>query len=283
MNIVYCLTRRREGYHRRLLTAQAGSDAGKTESIHDMIVTKEQGLEKLLVDDWYLRRPLADHFLGEGTTITDFLAGQYSELGDFVLEPFGTEWSDDKESVRVVMTRDGHVWHGDFHCPLRLTKTVTFPKKGNTIVIDYRISQSGLEILPMTFGVEFDFNLLAPDADDRYVLIDGDRPKKSELAATGETSRVSSVSLIDEWQKIGLHIETDYPARLWRMPIHTVSLSEGGFEKVFQGTCAVFVFDKSLRLDEKFEISFELTAGPLQKLPAKKRDNKLSAHKTRSA
>jgi len=280
VNIADCLTRRREGYHKRLLKAQAESDDSKTESIHDMVVTKEKGLEKLLVDDWYLRRPLADHFLGEGTTIADFLAGQYSELGDFILEPFETKCSDEKNSFRVDMTRDGHFWHGDFHCPLRLTKKVTFPKKGNTVNIEYCISQSGLEILPITFGVEFDFNLLAPDADDRYVLIDGERPKKSELAATDETSRVSSVSLIDEWQKIGLHIETTIPGRLWRMPINTVSLSEGGFEKVFQGTCAVFVIEKSLRLDEKFEISFELTAGPLRKLPAKKRDDKLSAHKT---
>ncbi len=276
VNVADCLTRRREGYHQKLLKAQSETTDEKTRSIHDMVITKEKGLDKLLVDDWYLRRPLTDHFLAEGTSIQTFLSGQYSELGDFILEPFDVRYSRDGEMIRIIMVRDGHVWHGDFHCPVRVQKTVRFPEKGGSITVDYVLSQAGLEILPIIFGVEFDFNLLAPDAGNRYALIDGKRPRKPRLAATVETTRVSSVAYVDEWQKIGLAIKTDKPSTLWRMPIHTVSLSEAGFEKVFQGTCTMFLFEKSLRRDEEFAVSFDLYAGSLDEMPMNSRGNKIA-------
>lgn len=279
VNIADCLTRRREGYHQKLLKAQAESGDDQTRSIHDIVVTKEKGLEKLLVNDWYLRRSLTDHFLAEGTSLDDFLTGQYSELGDFILEPFEYETSEDKNSYVVTLTREGHVWHGNFHCPMQLQKTITFPKQGDVITIHYRLMQSGLEALSANFGVEFDFNLLAPDADNRYAIIDGVRPKKSHLAAAAETPHASTLAYVDEWQKIGIRIHADQPGKLWRMPIHTVSLSEGGFEKVFQGNCTLFVFEKTLRQNEPSELSFKLFAGPLERMNRNNLEKKVTAEK----
>jgi len=159
VNIADCLTRRREGYHQKLLKAQTEKADDETRSIHDMVVTKEKGLEKLLVHDWYLRRSLSDHFLGDGTSLDDFLAGQYYELGDFILEPFTYEISENKDAFVVTLTRDGHVWHGNYHCPLELRKTITLPKQGHIVTVKYRLVQTRLEALPVNFGVEFDFNL----------------------------------------------------------------------------------------------------------------------------
>lgn len=277
VNIADCLTRRREGYHQKLLKAQAESGDDETKSIHDVVVTKEKGLEKLLVNDWYLRRSLSDHFLGEGTSLDDFLTGQYYELGDFVLEPFASDISEKKNAFVVTLSRDGHVWRGDFHCPVRIQKTITFPKHGYVVTVDYRLVQTGLEALKVNFGVEFDFNLLAPDADDRYAVIDGARPPESHLAAAAETSRASTIAYADEWQKIGIGIESDQPGKLWRMPIHTVSLSEGGFEKVFQGNCTIFIFENTLRQNEAAEISFKIFAGPLERMNMPAQEKKVTA------
>ncbi len=279
VNIADCLTRRREGYHQKLLKAQSKSGDGETKSIHDMVVTKEKGLEKLLVNDWYLRRSLADHFLGDGTSLDDFLAGQYIELGDFILEPYAYDASENEDAFVVRLTRDGHVWHGNYHCPLQIQKMITFPKHGNLVTVDYRLVQTGLEALPVNFGVEFDFNLLAPDADDRYAIIDGTRPTDSHLAAAAETNRVSTVAYADEWQKIGIRIDSGQPGKLWRMPIHTVSLSEGGFEKVFQGNCTVFIFEKTLRQNKAAEFSFKIFAGPLERMNMPNLKKKVTADK----
>jgi len=277
-NVVDCLTRRREGYHQKLLQLESDTDPKSTKSIHDTVMAKEEGLDRLLVDDWYLRRPLADHFLGEGTTLENFMAGKYYELGDFILEPFDPSWTENDDAFKITLARDGHVWHGDFHCPVSLKKIITFPKRGNIIGIEYRLLQNSLEIMPVNFGVEFDFNMLAPDAEDRYTEIDGLRPPLPTLGAVAETSPASTVAYIDEYQKLGIRLEADHAAKIWRMPIHTVSLSEGGFEKVFQGNCTLFIFEKALSAGQELSVKFELFAGPMEKMPANDHPRRIAAN-----
>jgi alpha-amylase len=278
-NVVDCLSRSREGYHRKLLDPKPESASDATKSIHDMVVSKEEGLDKLLVDDWYLRRPLADHFLPASTTIDDFQAGKYHELGDFILEPFAISVNETDNTYTVSLTRNGHVWQGDFHCPVHLDKIITFPKQGNVVGIEYRIIQNDLEIMPIKFGIEFDFNLLAPDAEDRYTEIDGSKPELSNLGALAETAQASRIAFIDEYRKLGIQIDTDQTGKIWRMPIHTVSLSEGGFEKVFQGNSTLFLFEKALASGEEFKIRFNLFTGPLEKMPRNNNRSRETADK----
>ncbi|MBI5267040.1 MAG: DUF1926 domain-containing protein, partial [candidate division Zixibacteria bacterium] len=52
----------------------------------------------------------------------------------------------------------------------------------------------------------------------------------------------------------------EHPATIWRLPIFTVSLSEGGFEKVYQGTTFVHLFELELSR-RTTEVSLRLTAG----------------------
>lgn len=266
VNLTDTLARRREGYHRQLLNRNETSEAETARSIHDRIKVKEEGLEKLLVEDWYLRRPLTDHFLADDTTIESFASGNYYELGDFVLEPFESEFVETEDSFEIHLSRDGHIWQGNNHCPLKLEKKIIFPKVGYDIKIEYRLRQEKLEILPIKFGVEFDFNLLAPDAEDRYAMINGVRPKDSYLSVAAESRPASKITYVDEYQGVALNIEADQSGRIWRAPINTVSLSEGGFEKVFQGNCTMFVFEKALASGQEITICFDLFAGPLEKL-----------------
>ena len=87
------------------------------------------------------------------------------------------------------------------------------------------------------FGVEFVANFLAPDAPDRFVFIDGRELDDPRLGAMGEDNDVEAFGLVDQWKSLKLTFELDRGATLWRLPIETVSLSEAGFERVFQGTC----------------------------------------------
>ncbi len=265
INLTDTLARRREGYHRRLLNRNEPSESDNARSIHERVEVKEEGLEKLLVEDWYMRRPLTDHFLAEGTTVESFAAGNYYELGDFVLEPYESSFVENGDNYQISLSRSGHVWQGDTHCPLRLGKIITFPKVGYNIKIEYRLRQEKLEILPIRFGVEFDFNFLAPDAEDRYAIIDGIKPKNYYLSALHESKAVSEITYIDEYQSVALSISSSEKGRLWRAPINTVSLSEGGFEKVLQGNCSMFVFDKALASGREMTICFDLFAGPHEK------------------
>lgn len=279
-NLTDCLSRRHEGYHHKLLEPHGSAGGDDARSIHDLVLVKEPGLERLLVEDRYLRRPLTDHFLPPETTIDDFSAVRHRELGDFVDRPFEYFLGEREDGFDLTLARTGNVGRGGHTAAMAVTKTIRFPKDGNIIGIEYRILPAGSLDPAMLFGVEFDFNLLAPEADDRYAVLDGVVPEKAHLAASAETAGVRRVAYVDRYQQVGIAIEADRPARLWRMPIHTVSLSEAGFEKVFQGNCTLFLFQPALTAGEEFTVRFALYAGPLSKLPENHPAGRVAANHT---
>ena len=53
--------------------------------------------------------------------------------------------------------------------------------------------------------------------------------------------------------KISIDITTQKDATIWRTPVETVSLSEAGFERVYQSSSIVFIWD--INLDSVQQIS----------------------------
>ncbi len=107
---------------------------------------------------------------------------------------------------------------------------------GSAMKVGYRLENRASRAVSCWFGVEFNFALLAGDAPDRYYWVDGATLKDRCLASTGETPRVRSFGLKDEFLGLEISLNLDRPATLWRFPIETVSRSEGGFERVYQSS-----------------------------------------------
>jgi alpha-amylase len=122
----------------------------------------------------------------------------------------------------------------------------------------YRITYEGDERKRTNFGIEFNINLLAGDAPDRYYVIPGHQLDDRKLASIGECVDVSEVHLIDEWNGIEVVLKMDKRCRFWRFPIETVSLSESGFERIFQGSCLLFYWPLELETGGQFEVIIEL-------------------------
>jgi len=83
-------------------------------------------------------------------------------------------------------------------------------------------------------GLELILNLLAPDAPDRYFVFP-DQPEKPRLNWTGE-AHGDCIALVDEWLDVRINVRVRPAPTWWIYPIFTVSQSEGGFEKVYQGS-----------------------------------------------
>jgi alpha-amylase len=251
------LTRRREGYHRKLEKATTGVSKADTASIHDLVLAKEEGLNALLVDDWYLKRCFIDHFIGGSCSLEQFQAGHWAEEGDFILEPFTVEL--DPAGQTVNLARDGHIWRPEGVFPVRLEKRYRF-FEDTRLEVAYRLSTTHTQPLHVLFAVENNFNFQAGHAEDRFVLIDGDRPENSFLDSPGSHRDARVGALVDEYRKLAVAVTSDQPAELWHMPIFTVSLSEGGFEKVYQGTTLLHRFRFTLT-QQPIELSISLAAG----------------------
>ncbi|MFQ3609641.1 MAG: alpha-amylase/4-alpha-glucanotransferase domain-containing protein, partial [Chloroherpetonaceae bacterium] len=243
-NLLDVVTRREEGYHKRLLQAKAQKGELVAE-MHNAVQMKEQGLESLLVYDWYRRASLVEHFLPLDTTIDELKKNHQRELGDFLISPFDATLGGTKAKRTLTMTRVGNLHFNGANHNLEVSKTITLAKGKSEFTVDYALTLHGEGKFKLYFGVESLYGLLAGDAPDRYYYFDGLTLEHNRLNSVGEV-RSTMVGLKDEWLKIHARLEATQEARVMRYPIETISLSEGGFERVYQGSCVVMLFEVTL-------------------------------------
>ncbi|MDF1543511.1 MAG: DUF1926 domain-containing protein [bacterium] len=263
-DITDTLTRRTEGYHTHLDIAVLDGEPSNTSSIHDLILAKEPGLKELLVEDWYLKRCFIDHFLTPDVDLSKFFSAKFGEEGDFVLEPYTVE--DNPEPGTVKLSRSGHLWRPEGVLPVQINKEFIFQASSNELTVRYTLTTSSDSPINVAFGVENNFNFQAGHAEDRFVLVDNIRPERSYLDSLDRHENASSLILFDQYRSIAVAQQTSEPAELWRMPIFTVSLSEGGFEKVYQGTTLLHLFRLSLSSTPQV-LEFRMYAGHSETVP----------------
>ncbi|HEX2897044.1 MAG TPA: alpha-amylase/4-alpha-glucanotransferase domain-containing protein, partial [candidate division Zixibacteria bacterium] len=263
-NLTDTLSRRREGYHRKLEQKAGDTNDNKTASIHDRVISKEKNLDRYLISDWYLKRCFIDHFFGENISFDEFQKNKFNEGGDFILEPYLSVI--DKKHHSIILSRDGNIRGTSGSVKINLKKTFVFTQDG-FIKINYQLSSPDQSNLKVTFGIENNFSFQAGHAEDRFVLINGIRPKDAFLDSAGEQNEVSSFAMVDEYRQLAVALESDRNCTFWRLPIFTVSLSEGGFEKVYQGTTLVNLYELDLS-KAPIELNLSLWAGNLKHLPA---------------
>jgi len=259
------LTRRREAYHLRVDEAPLGGAGHRTRSIHDRILAREPGLNALLTEDWYLKRCFIDHFFTADVDFDRFRSNRFGEEGDFIIEPFDIAL--DPADRSVAFARDGHLWRPDGVIPLRLAKRFVFSETQEDIAVDYTLRCGAGRSAEVVFGIENNWTFQAGHAEDRYVLIDGVRLPDSYLDGAAVHREVRTVLLADGCRRLQVGIVSDRPCEIWRLPIWTVSQSEQGFERVYQGTTVVAVY--RLRLTEQPTVlSLRLAAGGLAEASA---------------
>ncbi|HZT74864.1 MAG TPA: alpha-amylase/4-alpha-glucanotransferase domain-containing protein [Terriglobales bacterium] len=99
-------------------------------------------------------------------------------------------------------------------------------------------------------GVEMVFNLLAPQASDRAIVAGSERLRlDAETEVAGET-----LAFEDGWRRLRIVLRAPGARSWWLRPIHTVSQSESGYEKVYQGSVAMAVWRAAPAL---FQVSVE--------------------------
>ncbi len=196
-------------------------------------------------------------------TLEKFGSSRFGEEGDFVNEPYTVSVNQDLGLVSL--QRHGNLWRSAGVTPVSVSKNYSFNPDSDVIKVSYELCAPQSEGIDTIFVVENNFTFQAGHADDRYMLIDGKRPENSFLDSIGRYRECQSVTMADEYLGLGARLASDVPAEIWHTPIFTVSLSESGFERVYQGTTILALY--SLRLSHR-PIRFELSlqAGDLKKL-----------------
>ncbi len=259
-NLTDTLTRRREMYHRNVGESGQGGDIDEAVSIHNVKRSKQSNLDKLLIYDQYPRASFMDHFIDRSVNLKSFSSSDYRELGDFTDGVYRV-WDEKGEGDSISLWRDGEVVREGDSSKVKLFKKYSLMKDRSAMSVEYRVVvlEGKLDCM---LGVETVFSFLAGDAPDRYYRFPGRKVNHVHLASRGEEKDVKSFSLVDEWMDISLDFSLDPPARLWRFPLFTVSNSETGFEKVYQGSVISPLWHLNLGRGEESVFSVIIEAGP---------------------
>jgi alpha-amylase len=288
------LRRRPEAYHERLVESEkdaqeaatgtseaqaladegvvagghaAAADAPRT--IHDLITTKESGLTAFLHYDRHERRSGLVHLLpGDGATgMAQLVHATYLELGDFVEGPFEPIMV---EGDRLVVRRLGNLDFNGVARPLAVTKTFSFGggRASPTLELEVSVENPGATALAFELAVEWNLNLLGgghnPDAyyqsepDEMGEPLTGPRTPHD---VAGEVASAGWLAFGNDFEGVRVQARADPAACLTWYPVETVSNSEGGFERVYQGSSLLFRWPVSLTPGERraFGVRFAAT------------------------
>ncbi len=237
------LGRHEEGYHQKLrehLARGGGDEGGAPKSIHDMVKVKEPGLDKYLVYDREPRYLFVDRFLPLDATLDQLAAGTARDMGDFSRARYTVV---SQHGGELVLERTGTIDGRR----VRLRKTWSVGAAGVTV----RYALALVEGAPIEalFAPELSLTLLDGHSQERtYRLPDRDLGAEERvLASRGEWRDVPSLSLVNDANRfrVDLSFGGSRPT-VWRFPLETVSMSEAGFERTYQGSVLVPLFPVTL-------------------------------------
>ncbi len=241
VTLINSLQRRVEAYHDRLRNVTQAT--GRVASIHDQTLAKEDGLEHRLRYDRWPRHAFRLLLFSTQKTHADYETLQLEESAIFAGGNYQVEQATPHD---VKLSLEGPLCHGipggvPGH-KLRAVKGFQFGwhKKGSDVACRLDLARRGSEsrvaenATPLQFmaGLEVVLNLLAPNVPDRYFEFAGNR---QPLVWSGVVEG-SHLRVVDEWQDVAVTIDAPGAIHLWVAPIETVSESEEGFERVYQGS-----------------------------------------------
>ncbi len=254
-NLLNTLTRREEAYHVKLQRAVLVGAEEKGEhaaSIHDLVLTKELGLDKALTYDRWPRLALLDHFHGWNSTVEEFRDGTLADYGTFLTQPYEIA---EMFTDGVTLRRRGKVGG----VPVELFKTVRAVPGKPIVTIHYRLRNAGSENLHSPFGVEWNLSLMAPNSSRHFLSLPKTEIQRRPLREMGEHKDVREIYAADEHEGVAAHFKFEQPVKLWRAPVESISLSEGGFERVFQSVALLFQWELHLGAGKEWEQTFTAT------------------------
>ncbi|MBZ5566103.1 MAG: DUF1926 domain-containing protein [Acidobacteriia bacterium] len=241
VELVNSLMRRPEAYHdlvRHRVTSKEAPREGPA-SIHDMVLSKESNLDALLRYDRYARRGFRTYLFPASKAFEDFALLRLEESPALAQAAWKVA-AVQAPGGRVDLQQEIHLATSNHPVRIAAHKILTSKAAGTAWQLECRSTLSADRYCPsaLALGLEMVFNLLAPDAPDRYFLAN---EVKWPLEFRGEI-KASTLVLVDEWQRVKITLTTQPEGRWWIVPIETISQSELGFERVYQGSAIMAVW-----------------------------------------
>lgn len=259
VELVNSLARRPEAYHEqvRLGAKPPEALAAGPSSIHDHVASKELNLASFLRYDRYLRHAFRTFIFPTGKTAEDYAALALDENPALAGGAWGLRtrqglsdraaWqvarASGVEQLGFGLEIETRLSAGGKSLALNTVKTLSTSAAGGRWRLECTCKFTTDAPAPgLTTGLEVVFNLLAPNVPDRYFLARTEAGEaRHPLEFAGEVN-ARRLLLVDEWQRVQIVLDAGPGSRWWIAPIETISQSESGFERVYQGSAILAVW-----------------------------------------
>ncbi len=234
VNLLNVLSRWKEGYHKGLKTERQPQKDNRVKSIHQEIKLKDHTIPSGLSFDRERRVSLVDSFIESSLKPSEYFSEDTpaERLGR---SPYGFEVL--KRGVRLGR---------DTTCG-RLEKTVSI-EEDDTIRFHYHLEQK-----EDGRNVAIEFNLCLPGVcgpESFYVV----RGRKISLGSSSELECIDRFTMEDRTCGIRILFCFSGAITVWLHPVETLSLSESGLERNYQGSTVVLVVPTEVMMDGGFSI-----------------------------
>jgi hypothetical protein len=247
--LINSIIRRPEAYHARVREA-ATLPVGHVSSIHEQTRVKEVGLEKFLRYDRWARHAFRVLIFDPAKTHANFEALELHEDPGFAGGTFDVKSSsphdaefvregaisaltkNDATSPNFILSKSFSFGPAPHGCEVACEISLRHFRNAQENAVAATSGDASQAAGSIAIGIESIINFLAPTADDRF-FESGTR--KENLRFSGEfPSPVMRVE--DGWQRVRVTLTAPNARGFWIAPIETVSESEEGFERVYQGS-----------------------------------------------
>ncbi|MEO8273475.1 MAG: alpha-amylase/4-alpha-glucanotransferase domain-containing protein [Chloroflexota bacterium] len=261
------LRRRPEAYHETLrvheakiaeaatpagVAAAAAAGGSGAASIHDRVQVKEAGLAAHLIYDDYERRSGLVRILPIDATPESWRAGGRGDLGDFATGPFRVVRLGTGETV---LGRDGSATIDGVLVPLAVETCIRLGAGRLDPTLEWLTTVENRGDRPVAFrlGTEWATTMLGGGGNpDAWWEIGGVRTSHD---GSGAAAHIERLTQGNRWLGVELETVVDPAADAWHAPIDTVSNSEAGFERVYQGSALLLSWPISLAPGARWSVT----------------------------
>jgi 4-alpha-glucanotransferase len=235
------LRRRPEAYHETLrqMDAQAEASTGDGESLspHEQMQTREAGLSRLLVYDDHERRSAL-------ARVTDTKGGR---VGGFVTG----DWTIEKATERrLVVTREAE--------GLTLRKTISLEGSRLRGALEVTVELRNQRATSFAGAVELEWNVNLMGGGGNPAAYYRRNGRESRHDGGGRAAAGAELAFGNRYEGVALSATADPPAPARWYPVETVSNSEAGFERVYQGSCLTYTWRVRLAAGKATTVALRL-------------------------
>jgi alpha-amylase len=250
VTLINSLARRSESYHAKIRSLSTKRTEG-VQTIHAPMRAKEEGLDRWLHYDRWPRNAFRLLVFGRDKRYDDYSTVRLDE--DAALAG-GLYRAAHIASNRIELISEAA---RDWSVKKSLSFVAT--SEGFDIVCDVSVLRKAPGRSSVNIGIETVINLLAPSAADRYFESGGQRfPLRWSSEAAGP-----DLGIVDEWQRARVTLQAPGARAFWVAPIETVSESEDGFERVYQGSQILALWPVELTSGAEWQCKLVLKAAGL--------------------